>query len=152
MKNLDLSDIRILKELQKDASSSIEEISEIVSLSRNACWRRIRRLEEDGILSKRVALVNADALNLGQMVIVLISTNSHDPNWLGQFRSAIASMPEIMGAHRMSGDLDYILRVRVSDVRAYDKFYQKLISKVPISNVSASFVMEDLKDTTELPL
>ena len=152
MKNLDLSDIRILKELQKDASSSIEEISELVSLSRNACWRRIRRLEEDGILSKRVALVNAEALNLGQMVIVLISTNSHDPNWLKKFRSAIASMPEIMGAHRMSGDLDYILRVRVSDVRAYDKFYQKLISKVPISNVSASFVMEDLKDTTELPL
>ncbi|MAR50408.1 MAG: hypothetical protein CML42_04670, partial [Rhodobacteraceae bacterium] len=113
MKNLDLSDIRILKELQKDASSSIEEISEIVSLSRNACWRRIRRLEEDGILNKRVALVNAEALNLGQMVIVLISTNSHDPNWLEQFRSAIASMPEIMGAHRMSGDLDYILRVRV---------------------------------------
>ena len=86
------------------------------------------------------------------MVIVLISTNSHDPKWLGLFRAAITEMPEIMGAHRMSGDLDYILRVRVRDVRAYDKFYQRLISKVPISNVSASFVMEDLKDSTELPL
>jgi Lrp/AsnC family transcriptional regulator len=86
------------------------------------------------------------------MVIVLISTNSHDPKWLSLFRSAIAEMPEIMGAHRMSGDLDYILRVRVRDVRAYDKFYQRLISKVPISNVSSSFVMEDLKDSTELPL
>tara|TARA_Y100000739_G_C20536130_1_gene431344 strand:- start:209 stop:667 length:459 start_codon:yes stop_codon:yes gene_type:complete len=152
MKNLDLSDVRILKQLQRDASKSIEEISERVSLSRNACWRRIRRLEEDGILSKRVALVDAEAINLGQMVIVLISTNLHDSKWLKQFRAAVASMPEIMGAHRMSGDLDYILRVRVRDVKAYDKFYQRLISKVPISNVSASFVMEDLKDTTELPL
>ena len=138
--------------MQKNASLSIEEISDRIALSRNACWRRIRRLEDDGIINKRVAIVNADALDLGQMVIVLISTNSHDPKWLSLFRSAIAEMPEIMGAHRMSGDLDYILRVRVRDVRAYDKFYQRLISKVPISNVSASFVMEDLKDSTELPL
>ena len=138
--------------MQKNASLSIEEISDRIALSRNACWRRIRRLEDDGIINKRVAIVNADALDLGQMVIVLISTNSHDPKWLSLFRSAIAEMPEIMGAHRMSGDLDYILRVRVRDVRAYDKFYQRLISKVPISNVSSSFVMEDLKDSTELPL
>ena len=152
MKKLDINDIKILKQLQKNASLSIEEISERISLSRNACWRRIRRLDDDGIINKRVAIVNAEALDLGQMVIVLISTNSHDPSWLGLFRAAITEMPEIMGAHRMSGDLDYILRVRVRDVRAYDKFYQRLISKVPISNVSASFVMEDLKDSTELPL
>jgi len=152
MKKLDINDIKILKQLQKNASLSIEEISEKISLSRNACWRRIRRLEDDGIINKRVAIVNAEALDLGQMVIVLISTNSHDPEWLSLFRAAITEMPEIMGAHRMSGDLDYILRVRVRDVRAYDKFYQRLISKVPISNVSASFVMEDLKDSTELPL
>jgi Lrp/AsnC family transcriptional regulator len=152
MKKLDINDIKILKQLQKNASLSIEEISEKISLSRNACWRRIRRLDDDGIINKRVAIVNAEALDLGQMVIVLISTNSHDPEWLSLFRAAITEMPEIMGAHRMSGDLDYILRVRVRDVRAYDKFYQRLISKVPISNVSASFVMEDLKDSTELPL
>ena len=152
MKQLDVNDIKILRQLQKNASLSIEEISDRIALSRNACWRRIRRLEDDGIINKRVAIVNADALDLGQMVIVLISTNSHDPKWLSLFRSAIAEMPEIMGAHRMSGDLDYILRVRVRDVRAYDKFYQRLISKVPISNVSFSFVMEDLKDSTELPL
>ena len=152
MKQLDINDIKILRQLQKNASLSIEEISDRIALSRNACWRRIRRLEDDGIINKRVAIVNADALDLGQMVIVLISTNSHDPKWLSLFRSAIAEMPEIMGAHRMSGDLDYILRVRVRDVRAYDRFYQRLISKVPISNVSASFVMEDLKDSTELPL
>ena len=152
MKQIDTNDIKILRQLQKNASLSIEEISDRIALSRNACWRRIRRLEDDGIINKRVAIVNADALDLGQMVIVLISTNSHDPKWLSLFRSAIAEMPEIMGAHRMSGDLDYILRVRVRDVRAYDKFYQRLISKVPISNVSSSFVMEDLKDSTELPL
>ena len=152
MKQLDVNDIKILRQLQKNASLSIEEISDRIALSRNACWRRIRRLEDDGIINKRVAIVNADALDLGQMVIVLISTNSHDPKWLSLFRSAIAEMPEIMGAHRMSGDLDYILRVRVRDVRAYDKFYQRLISKVPISNVSSSFVMEDLKDSTDLPL
>ena len=152
MKQLDVNDIKILRQLQKNASLSIEVISDRIALSRNACWRRIRRLEDDGIINKRVAIVNADALDLGQMVIVLISTNSHDPKWLSLFRSAIAEMPEIMGAHRMSGDLDYILRVRVRDVRAYDKFYQRLISKVPISNVSSSFVMEDLKDSTELPL
>ena len=152
MKQLDINDIKILRQLQKNASLSIEEISDRIALSRNACWRRIRRLEDDGIINKRVAIVNADALDLGQMVIVLISTNSHDPKWLSLFRSAIAEMPEIMGAHRMSGDLDYILRVRVRDVRAYDKFYQRLISKVPISNVSASFFMEDLKYSTELPL
>lgn len=152
MKQLDVNDIKILRQLQKNASLSIEEISDRIALSRNACWRRIRRLEDDGIINKRVAIVNADARDLGQMVIVLISTNSHDPKWLSLFRSAIAEMPEIMGAHRMSGDLDYILRVRVRDVRAYDKFYQRLISKVPISNVSSSFVMEDLKDSTELPL
>ena len=152
MKKLDINDIKILKQLQKNASLRIEEISERISLSRNACWRRIRRLDDDGIINKRVAIVNAEALDLGQMVIVLISTNSHDPEWLSLFRAAITEMPEIMGAHRMSGDLDYILRVRVRDVRAYDKFYQRLISKVPISNVSASFVMEDLKDSTELPL
>lgn len=152
MKQLDINDIKILRQLQRNASLSIEEISDRIALSRNACWRRIRRLEDDGIINKRVAIVNADALDLGQMVIVLISTNSHDPKWLSLFRSAIAEMPEIMGAHRMSGDLDYILRVRVRDVRAYDKFYQRLISKVPISNVSSSFVMEDLKDSTELPL
>jgi len=124
MKQLDVNDIKILRQLQKNASLSIEEISDRIALSRNACWRRIRRLEDDGIINKRVAIVNADALDLGQMVIVLISTNSHDPKWLSLFRSAIAEMPEIMGAHRMSGDLDYILRVRVRDVRAYDKFYQ----------------------------
>ena len=152
MKQLDINDIKILRQLQKNASLSIEEISDRIALSRNACWRRIRRLEDDGIINKRVAIVNAEALDLGQMVIVLISTNSHDPKWLSLFRAAITEMPEIMGAHRMSGDLDYILRVRVRDVRAYDKFYQRLISKVPISNVSASFVMEDLKDSTELPL
>jgi len=150
--NLDQIDINILRLLQKDATLSVDDVSTQVALSRNACWRRIKRLTEDGILIKRVALVNAEAVGLGQTVMVMIRTSSHDPAWLGKFRSAVQAMPEIIGAHRMSGDLDYVLRVRVADVKAYDRFYQRLIARVPVANVSASFVMEDIKDTTELPL
>jgi len=150
--NLDQIDINILRLLQKDATLSVDDVSTQVALSRNACWRRIKRLTEGGILIKRVALVNAEAVGLGQTVMVMIRTSSHDPAWLGKFRSAVQAMPEIIGAHRMSGDLDYVLRVRVADVKAYDRFYQRLIARVPVANVSASFVMEDIKDTTELPL
>jgi len=145
-------DLAILRRLQKDASVSVDEIGDRVALSRNACWRRIKRMEEDGTIRKRVALVEPEAVDLGQMVLVMIRTNAHDPEWLRRFRAAVIEMPEIMGAHRMSGDLDYVLRVRVRDVKAYDQFYQRLIAKVPVANVSASFVMEDIKDTTELPL
>jgi len=150
--SLDSIDRAILRQLQKDASLSVDDIAERVALSRNACWRRIKRMEEDGTLTKRVALVNPDAVGLGQMVLVLIRTNSHSPEWLKQFKAAVQAMPEITGAHRMSGDLDYVLRVRVQDVKAYDRFYQRLIARVPVANVSASFVMEDIKDTTELPV
>lgn len=150
--SLDNIDRSILRNLQKDASLSVDDIAERVSLSRNACWRRIKRMEENRILTKRVALVDPDAVELGQMVLVMIRTNAHSPDWLKQFKAAVQEMPEITGAHRMSGDLDYVLRVRVKDVKAYDRFYQRLIAKVPVANVSASFVMEDIKDTTELPL
>jgi len=149
---LDNLDLAILRQLQKDASLSVDDIAERVSLSRNACWRRIKRMEQDGTLRGRVALVDPKAVDLGLMVLVMIRTNSHDPDWLKQFRLAVKSMPEITGAHRVSGDLDYVLRVRVKDVKAYDNFYQRLIARVPVANVSASFVMEDIKDTTELPL
>jgi len=149
---LDNIDLSILRQLQKDASLSVDQISERVALSRNACWRRIKRMEDDGTLKARVALVDPDAVGLGQMVLVMIRTSSHSPDWLRQFKAAVQGMPEITGAHRMSGDLDYVLRVRVKDVKAYDNFYQRLIARVPVANVSASFVMEDIKDTTELPL
>lgn len=149
---IDQIDRRILSALQKDAAISVDSLSELVSLSRNACWRRVKRLEADGILRKRVALLDPDALGLSLSVYVMVRTNDHDPVWLGKFKAAVAGMPEIVGAHRMSGDLDYVLRVRVADMRGYDAFYQRLIAKVPIADVSASFVMEDIKDTTALPV
>ncbi|MEM7291716.1 MAG: Lrp/AsnC family transcriptional regulator, partial [Pseudomonadota bacterium] len=114
--------------------------------------RRIKQLENDQVIESKVALVNAEALELGLLVFVMIRALGHEPGWLAKFKSAVATMPEIIGAHRMSGDLDYVLRVRVRDVKSYDNFYQRLIAKVPIADLSASFVMEDIKDTTALPL
>lgn len=152
MANFDEIDLNILRHVQTDASPSIDVLADAVHLSRNACWRRLKRLESEGIIKAKVALVAPDAVDLGLLAFVMIRTHDHQTNWLKNFKTAVTSMPEIIGAHRMSGDLDYVLRVRVRDVKAYDRFYQRLIEKVPIAEVSASFVMEDLKDTTALPL
>ena len=152
MSKLDEQDLKILRHLQKDASLSVDQLSEAIHLSRNACWRRLKILETEGVIERKVALVNPDAVDLGLLVFVMIRAKDHDPYWLARFKSAVSSMPEIIGAHRMSGELDYVLRVRVLDVKAYDRFYQQLITKVPIADLSASFVMEDIKDTTSLPL
>ncbi|MGX9354462.1 Lrp/AsnC family transcriptional regulator [Roseobacteraceae bacterium S113] len=148
---LDKTDHAILTILQRDATVSMDVLSEQVHLSRNACWRRVRLMEEAGVIRGRVALVDPDALDLGLLVFVMIRTRSHDRDWLAQFEAAVRSLPEIIGAHRMSGDLDYVLRVRVADVRGYDHFYQRLIARVPVADISASFVMDDIKDTTALP-
>jgi Lrp/AsnC family transcriptional regulator len=150
--SLDTIDARLLSELQRDATLSMDDLSERVALSRNACWRRIRALEEAGVIRGRVALLDPAAVGCGLSVIVMIRTNRHDADWMAQFDRAVRALPEIVGAHRMTGDLDYILRVRVADVPAYDAFYKRLIARVPLSDVSASFVMEDIKDTTALPL
>jgi len=149
---IDKIDRNILNALQNDAAQSLDALAEAVNLSRNACWRRVKRLEVDGILKQRVALVDANAVGLALSVYMLIKTNQHDPTWLTKFSAAVAEMPEIIGAHRMTGDLDYVLRVRIADMPAYDRFYQRLIAKVSIADVSASFVMEDIKDTTALPI
>ena len=149
---LDNFDRAILRALQKDAAISMDALAERVALSRNACWRRVKRLEADGVLTGRTALIDPRMVGLGLSVFVLIRTNQHGPDWLRKFKSVVSEMPEIVGAHRMSGDLDYILRVRVADVPAYDRFYQRLIAKIELSDVSASFVMEDMKDTTVLPI
>ncbi len=151
-KIIDETDRKILNFLQKDASIGIDALADRVSLSRNACWRRVKRLETDGIIDRRVAILDPAAVGLGLQVYVLIKTNDHSAPWLAAFRNAVRVMPEILSAHRMTGDLDYVLRVRVPDVAAYDGFYQRLIAKVPIADVSASFVMEDLKETTALEL
>lgn len=150
--NLDNFDHSILTELQKDGTISMDALSERVNLSRNACWRRVRAMEESGVIKSRVALVDPEAIGLGLSVFVLIRTNQHDPDWLQKFERAVKSTPEIIGAHRMTGDLDYVLRVRIRDVKSYDQFYQRLISQVPIADISASFVMQDIVDTTQLPI
>lgn len=149
---IDTIDRRILAELQRDGSLSVDQLSERVGLSRNACWRRMKRLEDDHVIAGRVALVDADKIGLGLSVFILVRTSRHDPDWLKLFRDAVTSLPEITGVYRMSGDLDYILRARVADVKAYDRLYQRLISRVPLTDVSASFVMEEIRDTTILPM
>ena len=150
--DIDKIDKRILYHLQQDCTISMDVLAERVSLSRNACWRRIKQMEDRGIIRGRVALVDPAAIRLKLLVLVMIRTNAHAPDWLDRFAAAIRTMPEIMGAHRMTGDLDYMLRVRVADVQDYDRFYQRLIAKVPIADISASFVMDDIKETTALPL
>lgn len=149
---IDETDLRLLRSLQEDASISMDELAARTNLSRNACWRRVKRMEKRQVIRKRVALVDPEAVDLGLSVFVIIRTNAHEKDWLGKFEEAVRTLPEIQGAHRMSGDIDYVLRLRVPDVKGYDRFYQRLIEKVPVSDISASFVMDDIKDTTALPL
>lgn len=149
---IDETDRRILRQLQKQADISLDALGERVGLSRNACWRRIRILEENKLIKRRVAILDAEQLNLGLSVFIQIRTNQHDANWLKNFAKTIREIPEILGAYRMTGDLDYLIRARVADVAAYDRLYQRLIKKVALSDIAASFVMEELKETTELPL
>lgn len=145
-------DRRILGELQRDAMQSLETLGARIGLSRNAAWRRIKRLEDDGIIRGRVALLDAEALDLGLTVFIQVRTNRHDPEWLESFARAVRKLPEILGTYRMSGDLDYLIRARVRDMQAYDRLYQRLIREVELADVTASFVMEELKETTALPV
>lgn len=149
---LDEIDRRILSELQRDGTLSVDALSARIHLSRNACWRRVRRLEDEGVITGRVALVDAEKVGMGLSVFIFIRTSNHDPGWLKKFHDAVAGLPEITGVYRMSGDLDYVLRARIADVKAYDRLYQRLIARVPLSDVSASFVMEEIKYTTAIPL
>ena len=149
---LDEIDRRILSELQRDGTLSVDALSARVHLSRNACWRRVKRLEDEGVITGRVALVDAEKAGMGLSVFIFIRTSNHDPGWLKKFHDAVAGLPEITGVYRMTGDLDYVLRARIADVKAYDRLYQRLIARVPLSDVSASFVMEEIKYTTAIPL
>lgn len=149
---LDKFDRSILRLLQVDAGQSVESVADKVGLSRNACWRRVKQMEEVGIIKGRVALVDAERVDLGLTVLVMVRTSEHASDWAEKFSKVVQSMPEITGAYRMSGDLDYVLRVCVRDVKTYDAFYQRLTAKLRLSDISASFVMEDIKDTTALPV
>lgn len=149
---LDTFDHRILDALQQDGTLSVEALSERVSLSRNACWRRVKALEAQGVIRGRVALLDPERIGCGLSVLIQLRTDRHDPEWLEAFRSAVETLPEIVDVWRTSGELDYVLRARVADVKSYDRLYQQLIARVPLADVSASFVMEEIKSTTRLPL
>ena len=149
---IDPIDRRILRELQRDAGIGVEALGERVGLSRNACWRRVRLMEQAGVIRARVVLVDPAALGLELTVFIALRTDRHEPGWLEKFTRAVADLPEILGAWRTSGDLDYLLMARVADVRAYDRLYQRLIRKVELADISASFVMEEIKETTALPV
>ncbi|MAO28102.1 MULTISPECIES: Lrp/AsnC family transcriptional regulator [Roseovarius] len=152
MVKIDDTDRRILAILQRDAAIGLDALGDKVGLSRNACWRRIRALDEAGVILGRVALLDPDRLGLGLTVFMQIRAERHDAEWLSAFARATKAMPEIQSVYRMTGDLDYLIRARVADMKDYDRLYQRLIARVPMGDVSASFVMEEIKDTTELPL
>lgn len=151
-RDIDQTDRALLRLLQNDATLSVDALADDVHLSRNACWRRVKRLEETGVLRARVALVDPAKVGIGQLVFVLMCAADHSAEWVDAFDAAVRKLPQITGAHRMSGDLDYILRVQVADVSDYDAFYKELISMVPVRDISASFVMENIKDDTAVPV
>ncbi len=152
MVTFDDIDRRLLSALQRDANQSLDDLAKRVHLSRNAVWRRIKALDASGVITSRVTLLDPVKLDLGLMVFIQVRTSAHAPDWLDKFSRATREMPEILGVYRMTGDLDYLIRARVRDMADYDRLYQALIRKVPLSDVSASFVMEQIKDTHELPL
>ena len=149
---IDRTDQKILEQLQRDAGLSLDALSDSVGLSRNACWRRIKRLEDDRLIKSRVTLLDAEKLNVGLTVFIALRTTEHSPKWLDQFAKAVRDVPEIVGVYRMTGDIDYLLQAVVPDVKAYDRLYKRLINKVTLADVSSSFVMEEIKATTVLPL
>jgi Lrp/AsnC family transcriptional regulator len=149
---MDAIDRKILTVLQNDASLSVAEIGNRVGLSSTPCWKRIQRLEAEGVILKRVALVNPDQVGLGITVFVSIETGDHSQEWLDRFAKVVGDMPEVMEFHRMAGDVDYMLRVVVPDIAGYDTFYKKLITAVPLKNVTSRFAMQRIKSTTALPI
>ena len=149
---LDGTDRKILALLQDDASLSVAEIGSRVGLSSTPCWKRIQRLESEGVIQKRVALVDQDKIGLGISVFVSVESNDHSEEWLKKFADAVSAMPEVMEFYRMAGDVDYMLRVVVADMQSYDVFYKKLIGAVSLKNVTSRFAMEKIKSVTALPI
>ncbi|MEM1365655.1 MAG: Lrp/AsnC family transcriptional regulator [Pseudomonadota bacterium] len=148
---MDATDKRLLDELQTDCAQNLDKLAETIGLSRNACWRRVKALEENGTLTARVGLADPKALNLGLTVFMAIRTVHHNKSWAERFRKAVAGFDEITGVYRMSGDTDYMIHARVPDMRAYDRLYTRLIERIDLSDVASSFVMEEIKHTTRLP-
>jgi Lrp/AsnC family transcriptional regulator len=149
---MDAVDRKILAVVQQDASLSVAEIGQRVGLSSTPCWKRLQRLEADGVITRRVALVDPDKIGLGITVFVSIETGDHSQEWLKRFAEVVGVMPEVMEFYRMAGDVDYMLRVVVPDIAGYDTFYKQLIATVPLKNVTSRFAMERIKSTTALPI
>ena len=149
---MDAIDRKILAVLQEDASLSVAEIGNRVGLSSTPCWKRIQRLESDGVIQKRVAVIDQDKLGLGVTVFVSVETEDHSEEWLKRFAQLVGAMPEVLEFYRMAGDVDYMLRVVVPDIAGYDAFYKRLIAAVPLKNVTSRFAMEKIKSTTALPI
>ena len=149
---MDRIDTEILALLQRDSTLAITDIAERVHLSQTPCWRRIQRLEQEGYIRQRVALLDAKLLNVGVTVFVGIKTNQHNQDWFDRLDRAVAAIPEVMEFYRMSGDVDYLLRVVVPDIAGYDAVYRRLIQDIDLFDVTSSFAMEQIKFTTALPL
>jgi Lrp/AsnC family transcriptional regulator len=149
---IDGIDLRILQILQHDASGSLAEMAERVHLSPNACWRRIRQLEEGGVIVKRVALLDPIKLGLGVTVFVMVRAAEHSEEWFTNFRQTVDTLPEVVEFYRTSGEVDYLLKLQVADVAAYDRVYTTLIRSARCADVSAAFCMESIKHTTSIPL
>jgi Lrp/AsnC family transcriptional regulator, cysteine-sensing transcriptional activator len=151
-RRIDTIDRNILRVLQEDASLSVAEIGERVGLSSTPCWKRIQRMEGEGIITGKVALVDQNKIGLGLSVFVSVESGDHSDAWLRKFAVAVSAMPEVMEFYRMAGDVDYMLRVVVADMRSYDIFYKKLIGAVALKNVTSRFAMEKIKSVTALPV
>ncbi len=149
---LDEMDVKILRILQQDCTRSVADIGKEVGLSTTPCWRRIQKLEEAGVIERRVAVLDPVRVNTGVTVFVSIKTDQHSLAWLEKFHAAVVDFPEVIEFYRMSGDVDYLLHVVVPDIASYDAFYKKLISRVEVAKVSSAFAMERIKYTTALPL
>lgn len=149
---MDRTDKMILSLLQEDATLPVADIAKRVGLSTTPCWRRIQKMEEDHIIQRRVAVLNPQKVNVGVTVFVSITTDKHNHEWLKRFSEVISKFPEVVSFYRMSGQVDYLLKVVVPDIAAYDIFYKKLVKEIDIEDVSSAFAMERIKETTQLPL
>src|SRR5215207_557461 len=152
MRQLDRPDRKILAIMQEDSSLAVADVAQRVGLSQTPCWRRIQRLRADGVIARTVSLVHPEAVGLGLTVFIAIEALDHSPDWLDRFTAAVSAMPEVMEVHRMAGEIDYLLRVAVADMAAFDAFYRDLIKAVPLKNVSSHFAMERVKATTAYPI
>lgn len=149
---MDQFDRKILDILQHDAAMPVAEIAEKIGLSTTPCWRRIKNLEDTGVIRKRVAVLDADKINAGVTVFVGVKAGHHAADWLEKFATAVGEIDEVLEVHRLSGEIDYLLKIMVPDISAYDDVYKRLIAKADFADVSSFFAMEKIKSTTALPL